>query len=203
MIKYHGFTAKGFVNPSRQQAVMLAENLKSASITSLDATPPVLSGSGQGGAGYLRSISDTILPVTGATAPSTYRMVRIPTTAKVKHIFVQAAVATDFDADIGLYFSDSLTDGSPISKAGAVVTGDLTDFFAAAFDFDAALVAMIDVAYLNPSEGYLITDANSPIWKAANLLLTVDPGGYFDIVLTTTVTNSVPLAIYCECQFVI
>jgi hypothetical protein len=182
---------------------MGTEALKSLAITALDATPPVQASSGQGAAGVLRSISATILPTTAKDAASTYRMVRIPTNAKIKHIYVQAAAATDFDADIGLYYSDSTTDGTPASKVGLVVNTETLDFFAAAFDFDAALVAMIDVAYLNPSEGYLITDANTPIWNAANSTLTADPGGYFDIVLTATVTSSVPLAIFCECQFVI
>ncbi len=182
---------------------MTTEALKSTAITNLDATPPTIATSGRGSPAMLKTVNATILPVTAKTAPSTYQMVRIPSHAVVKHVLVQAAAATDFDADIGLYFSDSKTDGTAAASQGLVID---SDFFATAFDFDAALVAMIDVTYLNPTSGYLITDSNGPIWQAANIVvalstLTADPGGYFDIVLTTTVTNSVPLAIYLECQY--
>src|SRR5258708_4955211 len=92
---------------------MTAETLKSASITTLDATiPPSVNTTGKGSKGRLTSVSDTILPVTGKTAPSFYKIVRIPSQAVVKHVLVQAAAATDFDADIGLYFSDSTIDGT-------------------------------------------------------------------------------------------
>ncbi len=174
---------------------MTTEALKSASITNLDASPVVANTSGSGAPANLKSVSDTITPTDAKTSPSTYRVVRIPTTAKVKHIYVQAAAATDFDADIGLYYSDSTTDGTLQANQGAVID---SDFFAAAFDFDAATVATIDVAYLNPTSGYLNTDADTQLWNATNSGLTSDPGGFFDVVLTTTVTNSAPKAIYVE-----
>lgn len=179
---------------------MTAETLKSTQITNLDASPVVANTAGSGASANLKTISATILPTDAKTAPSFYKMVRLPWHAKIKHVYVQAAAATDFDADIGIYYSDSTVDGTPAALQGTVLTGNV-DFFAAAFDFDAAIVAMIDVAYLNPSEGYLITDNNGEFWAAANSGLTSNPGGYFDVVLTTTVTNSVPLAIYLEVQY--
>src|SRR5258707_13810619 len=183
---------------------MTVENLKSTAITNLDATPPTIASGGRGSASRLKSVNATILPVTGKTAPSTYQMVRIPSYAVVKHVLVQAAAATDFDADIALYFSDSTIDGTLPANQGAVID---SDYFATAYDFDAAIVNMTDVTYLTPTTGYLITDSNKPIWNGPNIVvalstLTKDPGGFFDICLTTTVTNSVPLSIYLECQYI-
>ncbi len=184
---------------------MGTETLKSAAITALDATPPVLSGSGRGGAGVLRSISATILPTDAKDAGSLYKFVRIPSNAIVKHIFMQSAAWTEGGFDLGLYYSDSTTDGTPASLQGTAVGTDLADFFMAdsigpVFD---SILAMTDVAFLNPSEGYLTSDANGPIWAAANLGLTADPGGYFDIVGTLVGTSSVPLTVFLECQFII
>jgi hypothetical protein len=178
---------------------MATEALKSLSITNRDADPTIANTAGAGASARLITVSDTILPVTGKTAPSTYRVCRIPTNVKVKHVRVcSPTAATDFDADIGLYYSDSLTDGTPGGLAGTVID---SDFFSAAQDFDAAAVVMTDVTFLNPTSGYLVTDANTPIWNAANSGLTADPGGMFDVVLTTTVTNSVPTVIYVEVEY--
>src|SRR5258708_8679223 len=111
---------------------MTVENLKSTAITNLDATPPTIASGGRGSATRLKSVNETILPVTAKTAPSTYQMVRIPSAAVVKHVLVQAAAATDFDADSGLYFSDSKTDGTLVANQGLVID---SDFFATACDF--------------------------------------------------------------------
>jgi hypothetical protein len=182
---------------------MTTEKLKAKQISDLDASPVAYNTAGEYGPAPLKVITSIISPTDAKTSPSTYLMARIPTTAKIKHIYVgNSVVATDFDADIGLYYSDSTTDGTARANQGIVLNTDLQDFFAVAVDFDAAvLTTPKEVTFLNPSEGYTMSDTVLPIWNAANSGLTSDPGGFFDIVLTTTVTNSVPGTIWLEVQY--
>lgn len=182
---------------------MTTEILKSTLITHLDASPIVADTSGELAAAPLKVVQAIIAPTDGKTSGSTYLMCRVPTTAKIKHIFVgNSVVATDFDADVGIYYSDSTTDGTAKANQGIVLNTDLQDFFAVAVDFDAAvLTTPKEVTFLNPAEGYTYSDTILPIWNAANSGLTADPGGFFDIVLTNTVTNSVPGTIWMEVQY--
>ncbi len=176
---------------------MGTETLKSTVITNLDATPPLTGTAGEGAPGALRTVSAAVTPTSGKTVGSIYKFVRLPSTAKIKHIQVQGAAQTQGPYDIGLYYSDSAVDGTAVANQGAVID---TDFFAAAQSF-ASLVAMLDVTFLNPTSGYLVTDCNLPIWKAANSGLTSDPGGFFDVVLTSTNTVTTGTAIYLEVQY--
>lgn len=176
---------------------MTTEALKSTPITNLDKTPWTANTSAEGAPGILRTVSAFINPTSGVTVGSTYLMVRIPTTAKVKHVYVQGAAQTEGDYDIGLYYSDSTIDGTAVANQGTAID---TDFFAAAFSFD-SLVATTDVALLNPTSGYLAADINLPIWNAANSGLTTDPGGFFDVVLTSTDTLTTGTTIFLEVQY--
>src|ERR1700687_1646239 len=183
---------------------MVTETLKSKAITDLDATPILEATSGEYGPAPLKVIQATVAPTDAKTVGSTYLMVRLPTSAKLKHIFVgQSVVATAFVADVGLYYSDSTTDGTAKSNQGVVLNTDLQDYFAAAVDFDAAvLTTPKEVTFLNPSEGYQMADTVLPLWNGANTGLTADPGGFFDVVLTTvSETNSVPGTIWMEVQY--
>jgi hypothetical protein len=184
---------------------MVTEVLKSQAITNLDAASIQEPTAGEYGPSPLLSAIGIVSPTDGKTVGSTYLMVRLPTSAKLKHIFVgQSVVATAFVADIGMYYSDSTTDGTAKANQGIVLNTDLQDFFAVAKDFDAALLNAppTEVTFLNPAEGYLMADTVLPLWNATNSGLTADPGGFFDIVLTTvSETNSVPGTVWLEVQY--
>jgi hypothetical protein len=184
---------------------MTTETLKSKAITDLDASPILSATAGEYGPAPLKVVQAFVSPTDAKTTGSVYLMVRVPTSAKIKHIFVgQSVVATAFVADVGLYYSDSTTDGTAKANQGIVLNTDLQDYFAAAVDFDAALLNAPpkEVTFLNPAEGYQMADTVLPLWNGANTGLTADPGGFFDVALTTvSETNSVPGTVWMEVQY--
>jgi hypothetical protein len=103
----------------------------SASITNYDATNPTVmntTGMGASGGGYLLEVSDWAaftLAGTG-TATSYLRIVRFPTTAKIKSVMVASNVALDASAtyslgfDFNVAFSDSTIDGTPPDKQAKI-----------------------------------------------------------------------------------
>lgn len=149
--------------------------VKSTSITNLDATPVVRNTEGEGGQGTLRHIGD--YATTTANIVQLVALARIPSTAKVKAVYLEAAAQTQGTFDVGLYYSTGALDGTPAANAGTAV--DL-DFFATAVVCSSA-VGRTDVT--NESGTYTVAKRNQPIWQAAGL--SVDPGGFFDVVFTS------------------
>lgn len=107
---------------------MASENLKSAPITNLDATPVVVATSGEGAPGAMRVATDSVLPTTNVSEYSTYRLCRFPTNAKVKHVwlFTNGIDQTTGSAtlDINVAFSDSTVDGTPPALQGTIPSGN-------------------------------------------------------------------------------
>jgi len=164
-----------------------ASNLKSAAITNSDSLPVVENTTGEGAPGYLREIDGFVTALTGDTTASTYRVIRVPTNAKVKALAIStAALSASTTLDVGLYYSDApvggVLDGTPPSLAGTLVSGQGT-LFASAF---AATTANDNVSIINQSGNNGIQLRNQPIWQTAGLAS--DPGGYFDIVVVPHVT---------------
>jgi hypothetical protein len=185
---------------------MTTEALKSTPITNLDASPPVMNSSGQGAPGVLRSVNGHVAATTGVTSGSTYRLVRIPTNACVKHVLLtNAALSTSTAADIDVAFSDSTTDGTPASLQGTI-----PQISAADNKLFGAAVAMSS-AQKNQDQtfaGSFTTDhQNIPLWSVLNSLgslgWTSDPGGFFDILVKTTATVTAGGDISIEVQYVV
>lgn len=162
---------------------MTTEALKSTSITNLDTTPPLASTTGEGAAGVLRSLNAYMTPSASMAALSTYQFVRIPTNAKVKHIYLESAAQGAGKVNVGLYYSTSTKDGTPVDKQGTVVAS-ASALYATDVDL-ASAVAMTDIT--NESGSYTVDKRNQPAWQAAGL--TSDPGGYFDVVATVHTTD--------------
>lgn len=166
---------------------MATENLKSTPITNLDTIPVSRDTSGEGGGGYVRNKGGYSAPSASASAGSTYRLVRLPSNAKVKQILFESAAQAAGKFNLSVYYSDSTQDGTPPGVQGVIVptTGD--QFFASDIDC-ASAVAITDVT--NESGNYPIDKRNQPLWQA--LGLASDPGGFMDIVAvvhTTAVTT--------------
>ena len=166
---------------------MTTEALKSTAITNLDATPPTTPTAGEGAPGLVRNVSGYVTVSASMAAGSTYRLVRIPTYAKVKKVDFESEAQAAGKFNLSVYYSDSTIDGTPVGKQGVIVptTGD--QFFASDIDC-ASLVVQVDKT--NESTNYDLSKRNQPLWKA--LGLTSDPGGFFDIVAvihTTDVTT--------------
>lgn len=105
---------------------MAAEQIKSQSITNLDATPLVPNTAGVGAAGKQTFIDDfcSAAAVPLASTKSVYRLVRIPTGAIPKSLYVATDVPLDTGThalafDLNIVWSDSTIDGTPSSNLPA------------------------------------------------------------------------------------
>ena len=186
---------------------MPAENLKSVSITNLDASPIVENTAGQAAAGYLQCSNDHVASTTGVTSPSTYRLVRVPSNAIIKQVLLtNAALSTSTAADIDIAFSDSTTDGTQQALAGGIVqiSGPVDNkLFGSAVSLVAAQKNQ-DQTFANT---YTTAMQNLELWNALVSLgatqFTSDPGGFFDFVVKTTTTVTAGGDISLEVRFVI
>lgn len=170
---------------------MATEALKSTSVTNLDASPIVPNTNGEGGPGRMHVSNDHVATTAGVTTGSTYKLVRIPTTAKVKRVLLtNAAQGATGAVDIDVAHSDSTTDGTPASLQGNIVQISAADnkLFGSAVAITAAQKNQ-DQTFANT---FTTAMQNLPLWQAlVNLGATTfsaDPGGFFDIVLKSTAT---------------
>lgn len=179
---------------------MAAEALKSTQVTNLDSLPPVANTAGESGVGSLRCLTQSVSPTNGASIGSTYRVLRLPSNAKVKHVLADTANTAGLGSyNVGLAYSDAplvtSPDGTPPAVAGSVVNATL---FASAWSASAVAEAT-DIT----QQSGTITGAgqNQPLWQAAGL--TADPGGFMDVLLTSTVAPTAAGTINLEAQFVV
>ncbi len=168
---------------------MTTEALKSTPITNLDATPVVISTSGEGAEGYARGLSGFVTVSASMAALSTYQLVRVPTNAKVKSVVFESEAQGAGKFQLGLYYSTSTVDGTPVAKQGLVVTSSgsvsQVNFFSGDIDC-ASAVLPTEKIYAGTALNTL-DKRNQPLWQAAGLA--ADPGGNFDIVATTHTTD--------------
>ena len=162
---------------------MAVEAIKSTSITNSDTSPPLANTAGEGAAAEQKWIDDYVTMPAAASIGSVLRVVRIPTTAKVKSVVHEAGAQGAGAYDIGLYYSSSVNDSSGAAAlAGAVIDAD---FFSAAVNNAAAITPTERVG--GNLTAYPLTERNTPIWQAAGL--SADPGGFFDVALTVATTD--------------
>lgn len=160
---------------------MAVDHVKSATITNLDATPPVANTAGEGAAGRLQEIFGYATAVASSSADATYQLVRIPSNCKVKSIIFESEAQGAGKFDLGLYYA---TDGVG-GHATALLAADAIDqdFFATIIDCASAVTP---TEVVNESGTYTLDKRNQPIWQAVGL--TSDPGGFFDVVATVKTT---------------
>lgn len=175
----------------------MTTTIKSTSVTNLDAANPnVYVTAGEGAKAALQHIGDTATAaVSDGTGVQIIKLVRIPSTAKVKAVFSEGAALTKGTFDLGVYYSGA-ADGTPSANAGTAVSAAL---FASAVDFSSA-VARTDKT--NESGTYTVDKRTQPIWKAAGL--STDPGGFFDIAYTqNAITVTVGGLLSVEVEFTV
>lgn len=159
---------------------MAVDHVKSTPITNLDATPPVQNTAGEGAPQHLKQIDGFVTAVASSSVGATYQLVRVPTTVKVKSIFLESEAQGAGAFDIGVYYATDGRIGQPTSLL--VANAIAADLFASAVDCSSAVAT--DVT--NESGNYTLNKRNMPLWQAAGL--SVDPGGNFDIVATVKTT---------------
>lgn len=186
---------------------MAVVTTKSPSIVNWDATPIFIPTTGEGCEGPLKIITDSVAAANGDSIASKYRLVRVPTNAKVKSVFIGATGITVGAGDIDVAFSDSTTDGTQQSLAGGTVqtTGPADNkLFGAAQTLVAGTIgARKDTTFLGT---FVFAHQNLPLWQVlVNLGATqfaADPGGLFDIIITLTTAITTAGTINCEVQYV-
>jgi len=160
---------------------MAVDHVKSTAITNLDATPRVVSTTGEGAPGKSFTVSGYATAVASSSADATYQLVRVPSNAKVKTIIFESEAQGAGKFDLGVYYATNGELGKPTSLLAAAAIDQ--DFFATVIDC-ASAVARTDVT--NESGTYTLDKRNQPLWQAIGL--TSDPGGYLDIVATVKTT---------------
>lgn len=185
---------------------MAIVTVKSPSIINWDAQPIFTPSRGEGAEGPLHVINDSLSTATTDSIGSIYRLVRVPTNAKIKQVLLDTLVNTTMTADIDVAFSDSTTDGTQPSLAGGIVqiTGPVDNkLFGAARNM--AAQSRVDITFLATST-FTFAHQNLPLWQVlVNLGATqfiADPGGFFDIVAKSVVTDTVAGSINLEVKFV-
>lgn len=166
---------------------MAGEQLKSTSISNLDGdtygviTTPT---AGMGAGGRFQEKDDTVnVTLVGLTSTaSTYKMVRLPTNVKLKKIKGRCNIALDTSTglalDVGAYYSDSTTDGTPQANQGTAIS--VNCFAAATTVMQSSAGVASDVQLINNSK-FTPDLQKEPLWQAVGL--STDPGGYIDIVV--------------------
>jgi hypothetical protein len=177
---------------------MATDLVKSAGITGLDARPftPVVVGKAAGG--HLKHVDDMVTAIALSDTNSIYRILRVPSNAKIKSLKLWAEANGASTAwNIGLYYSTNPNDGTPLDLLGTVIDAD---FFATAVANTNAIQASELIATDSP--GYTINEHDKPLWEAAGL--TADPGGYFDICMApSTAVGTGTGRIRLACQYVV
>jgi len=157
---------------------MAAEQIKSTSITNLDATPIVPNTSAQGAAGR-PAVVDDWAACSGTPLQSTksfYRLVRIPTGAIVKSLIIATDKALDSGTptlafDINVAWSDSLTDGTPIAFQLATRGLATTEAVIPTTAYDGSTMTTIS-AYSAPNKlfGTVTPSSNSVAYLSGDLV---------------------------------
>lgn len=153
---------------------MAVVNTKSTAITNADATPPVLTSSYISG-GVLRESVGTVEAAAADDNDSIYRMVRVPSHARICNIWLASdAVTGSSDVNVGLW--------QTAANGGAVVNENL---FADAVDLSSA-TAFTDVLLETT-----VTDKDKVekrLWELAGL--SADPMRDYDICLKAVAAAS-------------
>lgn len=166
---------------------MAVVNTKSTLVTNADSTTQTLNALANDG-GKLRSKVGTLEAVSGDSIGSTYRILRVPSNARVDALLVSSDdIGTTTAGDVGLY--RTAADG------GAVVDAD---FFASALSLSGGALAKVDITY----ESAVVDTPNHGKMLWEQLGLSADPRVMYDIAVTLTAAADAAGTITLRCNYV-
>ena len=166
---------------------MAVVNTKSTAITNADATPPVLTSSYIAG-GILRESVGTVEAAAADDNDSIYRMVRVPSNARITNVLVASdAVTGSSDVNVGVW--------QTAANGGAVVSENV---FGDAVDLSSA-TAYTDVILETTAAD--IDKAEKRLWEL--LGLSADPQRDYDICLKAVAAASAAGTYSMKVRFVI
>jgi hypothetical protein len=161
---------------------MAIVHVKSTPVTNSDAVPATANTAGEGGPAKLNWSEGSVTVTAAATIDSTFQMIRVPSTAKIKKLWFESAAQAAGQVDIGVYYATDGLGGRPLTLLASQAIDQ--DFFASGVIVTGA-VTITEVT--NESTTYTADKRVQPLWQAAGL--TVDPGGNLDIVATVVTAN--------------
>lgn len=160
--------------------------LKSTLLTNRDATPKVLT-DGYLSGGLYEEAQGSVKTGATDTANSYYRLVSVPSNARVSSIFWQSdALGSGCVVDVGVFYPTTVPTGGGnflAASLGGTIVG--TSFFATGLTAPAAN-ALTEIT--NQSTNYSIPLQETPLWNV--LGLTADPEIDFDIGFVTRVATA-------------
>jgi len=168
---------------------MADENVSSTQVANAEASPIVFNDANVDG-GVLREVIG-ILETTLAAAGtgSIYRMVRVPSNARISELFVMTDdMGTTGDINVGIHQTSD--------NGGLVVDADL---FASAIDVNAAAVGMTSI--LHESGQITLDETILPLWGV--LGLTSDPGIDYDITIMPSEAFTATGTMLIKCRYVV
>lgn len=212
---------------------MALDAVKSQSITNLDTTPIVPNSAAAGAAGRFVVVDDYCAATAAGlqSAGSYYKLVRIPTGAYVKDVFIATDTGPNLNGslavDLSLIFSDAVQpyfDGTPSWYAGLIPTtantGGTTTIAAYSSpnliygtwkpSAAAAAIGLTNMVFNGLGSNYKFSGlVNQPLWQIFGFTdgrgNPSDPGGYFDLLayVATAATTGGACNIYARVKYVI
>lgn len=158
---------------------MAVVNLKSTVIANRDATPKVLTDSYLGG-GLYEEVQGSVKTGASDNAASVYRLIQVPSNARVSSIFWQAdAIGSGgpTQLDVAVWFPTTVPlGGGAFLASGSAAAFISSSIFATALTANAA-VALTEIT--NQSTNYTIPLQETPLWNVLGFV--TDPEVDFDI----------------------
>lgn len=153
-------------------------NLKSTLVTNRDATPKVLTDAFLSG-GILEETQGSVKTGASDAAASTYRLVQVPSNAKVSQIYWQAdALGSGCILDVAVWYPTLVPQGGANFLAASVASTLVSSsIFATALAGSGSAVPLTEIT--NQSTNYLVPLQETPLWNV--LGLTADPEIDFDM----------------------
>ncbi len=143
--------------------------IKSGVITNLDATPIVRPNVGNVGGRLMRYVA-TATPAASQATSDLIRMVRVPSNViiqKVALLFDTAPGSSGAILDIGVWYSDSPTDGTNVGNlppaSGTANTAISSSFFAYQFNCQGFYPSVTSGVFTKPTDGTTIVGAVGPV----------------------------------------
>ncbi len=157
---------------------MALVNLKSTVITNRDATPKVLTDSYIAG-GLYEEVQGSVKSGSADNAGSQYRLVQVPSNARVSSIFWQAdALGSGAQLDVAVWFPTALPlGGGAFLASGSASALISSSIFATALAGSGSAVALTEIT--NQSTNYNIALQETPLWNVLGFV--TDPEVDFDI----------------------
>jgi hypothetical protein len=166
----------------------MADTVKSPSINAWDSfdtagTPVISPTSGEGAGGNVVEQSDYAATTTAGlqSTASTYRLIRLPWTAKLKTLDLTADAALDTSTglalNVGAYYTDSVNEGLINAANAGLEVNSGVDFASASTAFHSSALGPVSVL-----GAYSVVKRNEELW--VGLGLASNPGGFCDIVVS-------------------